>query len=194
MSASVFLCVMMHIEISDKVLWQHIKNDDSNALTQLFQRYYFLFTRKGLQYVQDPELIKDAINEVFYNLWRSRHTLSDIENVKAYLHAVFRNQVFAFMKSDLKYANNVKAWDQVQETTQLSYEDVLVALQVKQEQKEQLHKAFALLSPRQKEYIQLKYFEGLSYLEVAERTGQSIKTVYNTIYEGIKVLRREISL
>jgi len=38
--------------------------------------------------------------------------------------------------------------------------------------------------------IQLKFFEGLSYEQIADRTSQTVKTAYNTVYDAIKMLRK----
>ena len=181
-------------ELTDKELWAGIKRNDSEALSQLFQRYYFFLVRSGLQHLPDAELVKDAANDVFYHLWRSRTSLSEVENVKAYLGTAFRNQGFTLLRRNLKDRDRLAQWAQAGEALQSSYEDLLVALQVKEAQRERLHRALERLTPRQKEYLRLKYFEGLSYEQIAARTGQALKTIYNTTYEAIKILRQEVTL
>lgn len=181
-------------ELTDKELWAGIRKNDREALAQLFQRYYFILVRAGLQYVQDAELAKDAANDIFYQLWRNRSSLSEVNNVKAYLGTAFRNQVFQLLRRALKEQERLEQWRQAEEPLQISYEDMLVALQVKEAQKEQLRRAMEQLTPRQKEYLHLKFYEGMSYEQIAEKTGQALKTIYNTTYEAIKLLRREIIL
>lgn len=178
----------------DKELWVRIKNNDPEALTLLFRRYYFFLVKAGLNYVPDAELAKDAANDVFFNLWRNRSSLSDVENIKAYLSTSLRNQIFHYQRRDGKTQEHLKQWQEVQAHSQLSYEEILVALQVKEDQKEKLRRALEQLTPRQKEYLQLKYYEGLSYEQIAEKTGQALKTIYNTTYKAIQVLRDAIHL
>jgi len=38
----------------------------------------------------------------------------------------------------------------------------------------------------------MKFYEGLSYEEIVERTGLSHRTVYNKIYEALKKLKLDI--
>lgn len=45
------------------------------------------------------------------------------------------------------------------------------------------------LTPRQKEVVMLKYFEELTYPEIAERTSLQIDTIYKILHEAIKKLR-----
>lgn len=181
-------------DLTDKELWVRIKNNDQTALTQLFQRYYFYLVKSGINYSQDPELAKDAANDIFFKLWRNRQSLSDVENIKAYLNTSFRNQLFSQLRQDIKNRHHLERWQQAQPELQFSYEEIIVALQVKEEQKEKLRRALMQLTPRQKEYLHLKFYEGFSYEQIAEKTGHVVKTVYNTVYEAIKILRREISL
>ena len=181
-------------ELTDKELWACIKKNDKEALAQLFQRYYFFLVRSGLHYMPDAELSKHAANDVFYHLWRNRITLSDVDNVKAYLGTAFRNQLFMLARRSLKDRDRLERWSHREEALQVSYEEIIVALQVKEAQQERLRRAMEQLTPRQKEYLHLKYYEGLGYDQIAERTGQAVKTIYNTIYEAIKLLRQEVSL
>lgn len=180
--------------LTDKELWAAIRNGERKALAILFQRYYFYLVKLGLHYCQDPEMAKDAVNDVFLKLWKTRQKLTDASNVKAYLHTIYRNHLYGILRGEMKQKNRMEQWSDTEPVQQPSYEQMLIGLQVQEEQKEKLRRAFAKLSPRQKQYLQLKYFEGLSYEQVAEKTGQALKTVYNTTYEAIKILRREITL
>jgi RNA polymerase sigma factor (sigma-70 family) len=181
-------------ELTDKELWGRIKDNDKEALTQLFKRYYFFLVKTGISYVQDPELAKDAANDLFFNLWRSRTTLSDVDNVRAYLSTAFRNQVFLLARRDLQNKDHLQQWQQTEDSREASYEEIIVSQQIKEAQKENLHRALEQLTPRQKEYLRLKFYEGLTYEEIAEKTGQTVKTIYNTTYEALKLLRREVQL
>lgn len=69
---------MQTIDATDKILWINIKKGDHKALTELFQRYYFSLVKMGINYVQNAELAKDAANDVFFNIWLKRETLSDV--------------------------------------------------------------------------------------------------------------------
>lgn len=50
----------------------------------------------------------------------------------------------------------------------------------------------ATLTPRQKELIQLRYFDGLSMEEVGKRVGITTKTAYNTLGAALKSLSAEL--
>lgn len=183
----------MPADLTDKELWNSIRDNNEEALVQLFQRYYFVLIKTGFHYVPDSELSKDAVNDVFFNLWRNRESLSDVDNVKAYLTTSFRNQLFMLVRRDLKEKDRLHQWHQTEEVVALPYEELIVRLQIEEEQKARLQTALAGLSPRQQQYLRLKFYEGLSYEQIASETGQSLKTIYNTTYEAIKALRRALT-
>ena len=73
--------------------------------------------------------------------------------------------------------------------TQSCYEELLITFQRSEEKKEQLRGALTKLTKKQLEIIKLKFFEKLSYAEIAAKTSLAPRTVYNLIYEAIRHLR-----
>ncbi|MNT57807.1 RNA polymerase sigma factor SigV [compost metagenome] len=74
---------------------------------------------------------------------------------------------------------------------EMSYEEFIVKVQSDELVKHQLKSALEKLTFRQKQLIHLKFFDGFSYEQIAEQTNQTIKTAYNTIYDALKILRKE---
>lgn len=182
----------MQIDSTDRNLWIAIKESDHEALTELFRRYYFYLVKLGINYTIDSELAKDAANEIFFNIWRNRKTLSDVDNIKAYLTTSYRNYIFMVAKRNLKNVEQLKKWQTEQKEGLCSYEEMLIMQETTEERKKILQQALEQLSPRQKEYLKLKFYERLSYEQMAAETGQTVKTIYNTIYEAIKILRQHL--
>ncbi|MNL55254.1 RNA polymerase sigma factor SigK [compost metagenome] len=78
------------------------------------------------------------------------------------------------------------------EWMEMSYEEVIVKVQTDELVRFKLKAALQKLTYRQKQLIHLKFFDGLSYEQIAEQTTQTIKTAYNTVYDAIKILRKEL--
>lgn len=180
-------------KLTDNELWAATRSGDRQAIAELFRRYYFYLVRQGIYYCNDPEMAKDTANEVFFKFWQNSNTLSEVSNVHAYITTVYLNKLKTELRQKAKNLDKLDQWTQP-EQQERSYEQILVEIQQGEEHKEKLHRALSKLSPRQKEYLFLKYFEGLSYEAIAEKTGQAVKTIYNTTYEALKILRSEIQL
>lgn len=56
-----------------------------------------------------------------------------------------------------------------------------------------VEQALAILEPHQRKVIELTYFEGLTALEIAERTGDSASSVRHNLYRGLKKMRIALS-
>lgn len=182
----------MSEELTDLYLWDAVRKSDRKALEMLFDRHYFDLVRSGVVYCQDSEAARDAANEVFCNLWKNRGKLAEVSNVKAYLSTIYRNQLITYFRRQKASRERLKAWKEGIETSQIPYEQILINSQSDTEQKEKVKRAVQLLSPKQKEYLEYKYFLGLSYEEIIEKTGVSMKTLYNTIHEAVKILRENL--
>ncbi len=175
---------------SNRDHWNEVLQGDQSALFELYNNMYFHLIRFGLKINADDELVKDCINQVFLNLWDKRARLPKVENVEGYVMTSLRrciiDQLTYLNKTNIAL-NKMLAEDN---NVELSYEEILINVQCDDELKHKLSLAMQQLTPRQMELIQLKFFEGLNYDQIAEKTSQSVKTAYNTIYEAIKSLRK----
>jgi RNA polymerase sigma-70 factor (ECF subfamily) len=60
------------------------------------------------------------------------------------------------------------------------------------EQRRLVQRALALLTPEQRQVIELAYFSGLSHNEIAARLGQPLGTVKTRIRTGLMLLREDL--
>lgn len=58
-------------KMDDKVLWNLLVKGDQKALEILYQRYYSLLLNYGLKCSTDRELVKDCIQDLFINLYKT---------------------------------------------------------------------------------------------------------------------------
>nr|WP_294870226.1 sigma-70 family RNA polymerase sigma factor [uncultured Pedobacter sp.] len=180
----------MLLEEDVRSYWDKMRLGDKQALFELYNNMYFHLIRFGLKINADDELVKDCVNQVFLNLWDKRSRLNTVDNVKSYLMTSLRR----CMLDQLAYTDKMNvAFSRMgaeEEHAELSYEEIMIAVQQDDELKHKLQLAIKQLTPRQMELIQLKFFEGLTYEQIAERSSQTVKTAYNTIYDAIKMLKK----
>jgi len=180
----------MQLEGDDRTYWEQMRLGDKQALFELYNSMYFHLIRFGLKINADDELVKDCVNQVFLNLWDKRARLVPVDNVKSYLMTSLKrcmlDQLAYLDKMSVAVTNMTAGAVQ----NELSYEEIIIQLQDNDEMRNKLRLAIAKLTPRQMELIQLRFFEGLSYEQIAEKTSQTVKTAYNTIYDAIKTLRK----
>ncbi|MCW3467103.1 RNA polymerase sigma factor [Chitinophaga nivalis] len=179
----------MSQEEANRLYWEQIRQGDRESLFALHHNSYFHLLRFGLKTCGDHELVKDCVNQLFLQLWEKRTGLSPVTNVRAYLFTALRRLILDQLAVDARTDAAVRKMAEEHEWSELSYEEMMIRVQRDEELKQRLHHAMRQLTPRQIELVRLKFFEGLSYEQIALQTSQTIKTAYNTIYDAIKVLR-----
>ncbi|SMO72063.1 RNA polymerase sigma factor [Solitalea koreensis] len=182
----------MSVEVEYSIYWESFRNGDKQALFDLYNSLYFQLVRYGLKLSADDELVKDSINQVFLELWEKRERLTPVGNVKSYLFTCLRRNMldqYSYM-SKTKSVINIIAVEE--EQREMSYEEILINVQQDESLKRRLHEAIQQLTPRQMELIKMKFFDGLSYEQIALSTSQNIKTSYNIIYDAICFLRKTL--
>ncbi|WP_158618004.1 RNA polymerase sigma factor [Chitinophaga lutea] len=173
---------------ADVQLWNRVRLHEQEALVTLYERLYFYLLNYGARTCGDVERTRDAINDVFLELWDRRLKLPDVSNVKSYLLTYLRRKIFANMKEEQMSSEAAGRLSETSDAYEFSYEDCIVALQASDEVKAKIKRAMALLTPRQKELVQLRFFDGLSMEDTGKRAGISTKTAYNTLAAALKTL------
>jgi RNA polymerase sigma factor (sigma-70 family) len=173
-----------------KVCWNQLRAGNKEALYTLYNDTYFHLFRFGVKITGNDELVKDCINQIFLNLWDKKDRLSEVENVRAYLYMILRNIIIDELAQQGKLETALQNKVLEDDKDERPYEDIIIEVQNDEAIKVKLHSAIQKLTPRQIQLIQMRFFEGLSYEQIAESTSQSIKTAYNTIYDAVKMLRK----
>lgn len=182
----------MSLQPVDSILWDGLRAGDEQAVFDLYSKLYFDLVNYGISICGEVELAKDMVNQVFLELWDKRERLVPVENVKSYLFTYLRRKIIDQIKLKQRAKGAAAENIRLDGDIELSYEQYIVQVQTDEEIKAKLQQALAHLTPRQRELIQLKFFEGLSYEDIAEKTSQHIKTSYNMIYEALKILREAL--
>jgi len=177
---------------SDETLWKGFQAGDKLMYLALYKKYYHCLLFIGLKQVRDSDLVKDVIQQQFLYLWEKRNSIGDAKNVRSYIISSFlrrltKDWIKAGKKSHLEIA-----WSGSQEKLTLTSEEILIAKNDREGLYKSLMDHVQSLPPRQKELIILRFYEGLNYDEIVQRTGLTHRTVYNKICETVKKMRIEL--
>jgi RNA polymerase sigma factor (sigma-70 family) len=171
--------------------WLSMAGGDRNSFLTIYQDHYQALFCYGFTITTDKELTKDCIQELFLDIWKTRKTLNkNVSNVRSYLFTWLRRKISSALSRLAKAKSILLMQDAT--LTQSCYVELLVAFQQSEEKKEQLSDALKKLTKKQLEIIRLKFFENLSYAEIAAKTSLAPRTVYNLIYEAIRHLREDM--
>ncbi|TDE28216.1 MULTISPECIES: RNA polymerase sigma factor [Flavobacterium] len=162
---------------------------DEEILFSLMDRYYNELFRYGVKFTADVEMTKDALNQFFIHLWDNRDKLQHVDNLKAYLFVSYKRWLITHLQRSQKHRVLSLDDNHANELSEQSYEEYLVK-QIEEEKIAQILKnAIKSLPARQRQLLQLRFYEHMSFEEIAEETSLSVRTVYNKLHEAIKRLR-----
>ena len=175
----------------DILLWENFRKGDHTALGELFRLHYDYLYRYGSKLCQDTFLLEDAIQELFTDLWQHK-TEVPVISIKAYLLRALKYKLFRATQKQRKLINA----DSLPEEGyfELSHETFIIKEQELKENTGKVLEALNHLSDRQKEIIYLKFYQDMSYEELASVMNINYQAARNLLYQAIKVLRNRLSV
>lgn len=173
---------------NDAALWEAFKTGNSHFFSFIYQSHIQALYSYGMQVVKDPELVEDCIQDLFIYIWGNRHKLGQTNNIRFYLFKALRRRLAAKSKSK---SREERCEDFLLHPTHiaLSYEHTLIVAQMQQSQQAKLNRAMVYLTRRQREAIYLRFYDNLSFQEIAEVMALGLKSTYNLISRSLDILR-----
>jgi RNA polymerase sigma-70 factor (ECF subfamily) len=178
---------------TDNLCWERLLQGDKEALYELYTKYYHTLLFIGLKNSHDSDLVKDVIQQQFLYLWEKRHSLMEAKNVRSYIIISFLRRLTSDWVKARRMVNLEVAWSKREEEGfETSWEETLIIKNDNEAMSRQLMAVVNALPARQRELIMLKYYEGLSYDAIAQKTGLTHRTIYNKIHEALYRIKQRL--
>ena len=184
---------MYRLQLTDKELWRQFKAGNALALSCVFDQHVGGLLSYGKLFTRDESLIEDSIQDLFVALWEKRSCLGEVISIKHYLCSSLRRRLLRKLHAQKRLLNGQDLLDSPAMPVEASYEAWLLQQQSNAEVKELLRQLVNQLTPQQKKVIYLKFYEHLSYEDIAALMKLNKRTVYNTCSAAIKHLQTRIN-
>ncbi|MEJ8605577.1 sigma-70 family RNA polymerase sigma factor [Riemerella anatipestifer] len=182
--------------ITDSLLIQEYQNGNELALERLIERnqsdlFNFIFYK-----VLDESLANDIFQDTFMKIIvkLKKGEYKDEGKFILWAKRIAHNLIIDHYRllskhkkvSETSYSDDeFSIFDHISEPTE-NIEDYLISLQIN----EDLMKMIQLLPDNQKEVVKLRFFDGLSFKEIAEHTDCSINTTLGRVRYAVMNLRK----
>jgi RNA polymerase sigma factor (sigma-70 family) len=177
----------------DKSLIVAIRSGDYDAFTLLYNKYIQPLTQYGLKFITDLPAVEDCLHDVFVWLWANRQKLDMHTSVKSYLFKAVRTTMMHWLQKQNRLRGLNPADEQGYPFELLLNPETRVLHNESQRQlRQQLEGVLGTLTAKQKEVIYLRYYEGLSFEEIARSMNLSVKACYKLMGRAISILREKI--
>jgi RNA polymerase sigma factor (sigma-70 family) len=179
---------------TDADLWEAFKSGNEEAFARIYHTLVQDLYNYGLNIAAAPELVEDCIQDLFIYIWDTKDKLGRTDNIKFYLFTALKRRIL--VKTEEKQKKDLllhTTWIS-SEKPDFSSEAMLLSSQQEQEQSERLENALQALTPRQREAIYLRFYDKLSYAQIASIMSLTIQSTYSLIARAMEGLREQMHL
>lgn len=147
----------------------------------------FHFLRRLLT---NPEDVEDCVQETFLRFWRSNFEFEEPRQIKAFIFKIARNLAIDQLRRRTPIRMGMKS---IEEMPPLEAQSRKENRLEQQELADKVREKVNQLPESQKETFVLFRYHGLTYQEIAEIQGVSVKTIDSRLYRAMKWLGRNLS-
>ena len=181
-------------KLDDASLIKLLIQNPSEALSDLYERYYRLVYSVVLNSISDPDVADEIVQDVFTRAWRKADTYdAAIGKVSTWLVSIARNRVIdEYRRSNVRLDKNSLRWTEMAESVSLYSEGPEENVESSWQQRS-LKEAVNALPLNQRNALTLAFFGGYSQDKTAEILGIPLGTAKTRIRSGIHKLRQVLS-
>jgi len=175
----------------DKKIWDDFRKGENYALSHIYFQHVQMLYRYGKKFSQDDELIKDTIQDLFFDLIRTRKNLGETDNIDFYLMASFRRKLAKSVnkKITLEYSGDREL------TAEIVYsaEHELIGREELSQREKAVKKALAGLSPKQREILYYKFTCNFDYDQICEIMKLQYDSARKQVSRALKAMKEILS-
>jgi len=152
-------------------------------MTLLYDRYSSIVYGVALRVLGDTGAAEDVLQEVFLQLWRNPGAFdSSRGNLGAWLAVIARNRAIDGLR---KRRPETDIADMV-----VSVEPDMAGDAERTRAMEKVRGALGNMPAAQRSAVEMAYFEGLTHIEIAAKTGEPLGTIKTRIRTALLALRK----
>jgi RNA polymerase sigma-70 factor (ECF subfamily) len=169
-------------------LWAAIQQGDENAFELLYDNTVISLTNQAFSILKDRELVKDILQDVFVTLYTRRNELPADMNVIGYLTNAVKYKVSTLLRDRLSrnthHSTILQSELRASSSQSFPYEN--------NELKNRIRASIETLPGKCRQAFMLNHYGSMSYKDIAQEMGISVKTVEKHIGKALEILRNEL--
>jgi RNA polymerase sigma factor (sigma-70 family) len=170
---------------NEKSILQKVATGNETAFKQLFFQWQPFLSSHIYRITESKELTEEIVQDIFLKIWLTREVLENIDNFKAYIVVVSRNQALNALRQLTTKGRQHKAWEKEQRNPDQATEPSSFYYSL-------IDEAIDHLSSRQREIYLLHRHQRLTYQQIAARLNVSRETVKTHLQQAITNITKYI--
>ena len=176
---------------NDTKLWEDFKKGEKYALSHIYYQYADSLFRYGKKFSADDERVKDSIQDLFFDLIRTRSTLGNTDHIYFYLIKALRRRL---LQSQIKNLKLTDEDDGIQSVNIVySIEEEWIQKEELTKKEEIVRKGLAELSPKQREILYYRFTCDFEYDQICEIMSMKYDSARKMVFRALKTLREHLT-
>lgn len=156
---------------------------------RIFTTWYSQLCGYANGFLQDLDASEEVVQEVMVKIWINRETLAITTSMRSYLFRSVRNGCLNVLKH-IQIRDEYKSFREREDSLfQRSHEEEVMISELE----EKIRRAIDSLPMERRKVFILSRYQGMTYQQVADTLGISVKTVENQMGKALKFLRDELA-
>lgn len=169
-------------------LLERIAKNDERAFAELFHGYYNRIGEVIQLLVNDADISREIVQEVFTKIWINRAALPSVKKFGAYLYILCRNHTLNHIRKMVAEHKKKEAY-----LREISLTEDPADEREEKDYHQLLEKAISSLPPRQQEVFVLRQ-QGLKNPEISQRMNLSVESVKKYQHLALKSIGRFLQM
>ena len=159
-----------------------------------FARFYDLMAPRvhglALRVLRDPGYAEETVQEVFFQVWKQASGYSPkLGSVHSWVLTIAHRRAVDRVRSESSAARRDEADAAAGITHSGDIADQVTEEITREEDAADIRRCLGELTENQRESIEMAYFSGLTYREVADQLGSALPTIKSRIRDGLRRLK-----
>ena len=162
---------------------------DKEQFEILFREHFKALTGFAKKYVNDIDIAKGIVHDVFMKLWEKRTDIDTRQSVKSYLYTGVYNRSLNYIRDHKKFDKSAEQSEIPEQKQNWDISNEMEAIEIQAK----IDRTLAELPEKCRQIFEMSRYEELKYREIAEKLNISVKTVETQMTKALKALRKNLS-
>ena len=179
----------------EKKIINQLKCGEDAAYRYLFDVHYTSLCHTAFGFLKDSFLAETIVGDVIFHLWEKRESIDIQTSLHAYLVRSVRNRCINYLRQEYVLRENVSdLTDEMLESEGIMKRSQYypLAVLIEKELEKEVFQAIQRLPDETRAVFELSRFDGLKYMEIAEKLGISVNTVKYHIKNALSRLSNDL--
>jgi RNA polymerase sigma-70 factor (ECF subfamily) len=173
--------------VTDAEIIARLYSGDEGAMASLYDRYSHVVYAVALRVLSDSTAAEDILQDVFMQLWRNPQAFNASRgSLAAWLAVIARNRAIDQLRKKRPGAEAAE--------TVIAVDPELQNTAERNQTIEKVRTVLAGMPAEQRAALEMAFFEGLTHVEIAGKTGQPLGTIKTRIRSGLSAVRKAFAV